>query len=111
MTATHPAEHPSAHRAAHRARVLPRSCRRVLVALTAVAALAGCSNYNDERGKGDAPVGDIDEQPRNVWNNVNGFPNIAAFCIGDNGVYTTTREAAPTVIVDDPECAEGGALR
>lgn len=88
-----------------------RRPNRALLAVAVAGTLAGCSNYNDDRGKGDAPVGDRDEQPRNIWNNVNDFPNISAFCIGDNGIYTTTRNAAPTVIVSDPECAEGGALR
>lgn len=81
-----------------------------LLAFTVLAGLvaAGCSS--DERGIGDAPVGDQHEEPRQVWVNVDRFPNVSAFCIGANGVYTTTREAAPTVVQDDTNCAEGGVL-
>jgi hypothetical protein len=90
--------------------------RRTLLAVVAgtVASfglLAGCSSFNDARGVGDAPVGTTHEAPRQVWANIDKFPNVAAFCIGENGVYTTTREAAPVVIANDPNCAEGGILR
>ena len=78
----------------------------IVVTVTA----AGCSGYNDDRGKGDAPVGTRHEAPRQVWQNLDGFPNVAAFCVGVNGVYTTTREAAPVVVPEDPNCAEGGIL-
>jgi hypothetical protein len=90
-----------------------RTPRRVVVVLGAatVALLAGCSGFNDDRGIGDAPVGDRFEAPRRVWVNIDQFPNVAAFCIGANGVYTTTRQAAPAVVPDDPNCAEGGILR
>ena len=78
----------------------------LVVAVTA----AGCSGYNDDRGKGDAPAGARHEAPRQVWQNLDGYPNVSAFCVGVNGVYTTTREAAPVVVPDDPNCAEGGIL-
>jgi hypothetical protein len=78
-------------------------------ALVATAALASCQ-WEDERGVGDAPVGRLHEGPRQVWQNVDQFPNIVAFCIGDNGVYTHTRAAAPIVIANDANCAEGGIL-
>jgi hypothetical protein len=83
----------------------------VLGAASVLVTLAGCSGFNDARGIGDAPVGPTFEKPRKVWVNIDQFPNVVAFCIGANGVYTTTREAAPTVVPDDPNCAEGGILR
>lgn len=79
-------------------------------ALAMTVGAAGCSGFNDDRGKGDAPVGRRHEAPRQVWQNLDGFPNVSAFCVGVNGVYTTTREAAPVVVPDDPNCAEGGIL-
>ena len=84
----------------------------VAVAL-AVSGLVGaaCSGFNDDRGIGDAPVDQQPDSARKVWPNADRFPNISAFCIGGNGVYTTTRQAPPAIVVDDPECAEGGALR
>lgn len=85
---------------------------RKIITVTAITALAltGCDQHNDDRGIGDAPVGTRHEDPRQVWQNIDGFPNIAAFCIGPNGVYTHTRAAAPVVVVSDPNCAEGGLL-
>lgn len=64
----------------------------------------------DDKGLGDAPVGEQHETPRQVWVNADSFPNISAWCIGPNGIYTTTRDAPPAVVVDDPNCEEGGAL-
>jgi hypothetical protein len=83
---------------------------KILVIAFAVAAtaLTGCSSYNDSRGKGDAPIGKYDDAPVFVRNQPDGFQNVAFSCIGLNGVYTTTREAAPVVIADDPNCSEGG---
>ena len=72
---------------------------------------AACSGFNDDRGIGDAPVDQQPDDARKVWPNADRFPNISAFCIGGNGVYTTTRQAPPAIVVDDPECAEGGVLR
>lgn len=70
--------------------------------------LVGCSR--DDKGMGDAPVGQRHEAPRQVWNSPDGFANIAAFCIGVNGAYVHTREAAPVIVANDPNCAEGGLL-
>ena len=70
---------------------------------------AGCQSYNERRGKGDAPVGATDDTPAKVVNFPNGFMNVAFKCIGPNGVYAHTREAAPAVVPDDPNCATGAA--
>lgn len=80
--------------------------------LVGTAALTGCSAWNDERGRGDAPVGERHEEPRETWQNVDKFPNIVAFCIGENGVYTNTRTQGDPVdiVVGDPNCTEGGEL-
>jgi hypothetical protein len=80
-------------------------------ALTGAAfAASACSGWNNERGIGDAPVDQQPDETRKVWPNGDQFANVSAFCIGGNGVYTVTDPAPPEVIVDDPECAEGGAL-
>lgn len=79
------------------------------VALAAIA-LTGCK-FEDERGVGDAPVGTLHEGPRQVWQNIDQFPNIVAFCIGRNGVYTHTRAAAPIVIANDANCTDDGILK
>lgn len=79
-------------------------------ALVLVVGLGACSGFNDHRGIGDAPADQQGDQKVNVWPMPDRFANIAAICIGDNGVYVTTREAAPAVVPDDPECKENGAL-
>lgn len=84
--------------------------KSLIGAAVGVLILASCSSYNDARGIGDAPVGKRHEAPRQVWQNIDGMMNIAAFCIGVNGVYTHTREAAPVVVPNDPNCSEGGVL-
>lgn len=84
---------------------------RGVAAAALVALLAtGCSSYNDKRGKGDAPVGEFNDDARAVWNGPDSFMNIAAWCIGADGVYAHTREAAPVILANDPNCAEGGVL-
>jgi len=46
-----------------------------------------------------------------TFNNADDYPNITAFCIGKNGVYTTTRDAdAFQIVPNDVECLEGGKL-
>lgn len=95
---------------------MPNTTRRLLVAFAGPAAavalagslIAGCGN--DDRGLGDAPVDQAKDRTIPVWPNGNGYPNIAAFCIGGNGIYTTTREAPPAIVIDDPECDRGGIL-
>jgi len=78
--------------------------KRLILVIVAVLFAASCSEWNDDRGKGDAPVDQRPDQTVNVYPNGDGYPNIAWFCIGGNGVYTTTREAPPVIIPDDPEC-------
>src|SRR5688500_11399159 len=75
-----------------------------------VLAVAGCSGFNDDRGIGDAPSDQQPDRPVKVWPVPDRFMNIGAFCIGENGIYIHTREAAPVVVADDPNCDEGGVL-
>ncbi|MFI9510331.1 hypothetical protein [Nocardia sp. NPDC052566] len=83
----------------------------VRVAVVAVAVLAaGCSNdYNDQRGKGDAPVKDErgDNTPAEVFNMPDGFGNIATKCVGHGfRAYVTTNATGPSNIqvVPDEAC-------
>ena len=74
------------------------------VTLVAVVALGGCNSFNDKRGKGDAPVGEQSEAPRDVILMPDGFPNLVVACDGTTRIYVTTREAAPAVVPDHPLC-------
>jgi hypothetical protein len=69
--------------------------------------LAGCNNFNNKRGQGDAPVGRTDDAPAEVINFPNKFANVADKCDGHgHRVYSTTREAS-VVVIDDPSCPGG----
>lgn len=86
--------------------------RRLVAAAAIVGAVAtaGCSEFNDDRGIGDAPADQQNDRAVKVWPVPDRFMNIGAFCIGENGVYIHTREAAPVVVPDDPECDPGGII-
>lgn len=81
-----------------------------VLALAGAVSLLGAACSNDEEGRGDAPVGERHESPRQVWVAPDLYPNVTAWCIGVNGAYVTTREAPPVIVPDDPNCQEGGAL-
>jgi hypothetical protein len=73
--------------------------------------LGGCSEYNDKRGKGDAPVEDRegDDKPAVVVNFPDGFANVALKCYGGTGFVSTTREA-PVQVVPDARWCDGDAV-
>lgn len=80
-----------------------------IVAVGLVTGAGSCEDdYNEQRGLGDAPVGKANDSPAYIVNMPNGYMNVAIRCVGGNGIYGHTREAAPTVIPNDPLCAEGG---
>ncbi len=68
-------------------------------------ALVACDS--EDRGFGDAPVGTSDDSSAEIINFPNTFMNVAFKCFGPNGIYAHTREAAPLVVPNDPQCAEG----
>lgn len=89
--------------------------RIVLIAL-AVAfvspVVAGCSDYNDERGWGDAPVGKHDDGKWDVINSPNEFPNVATRCNPyepGTRIYIVThgKTDVPPVIREDAACGGG----
>lgn len=71
---------------------------------------AACSEFNDDRGIGDAPAKQVDDAAVPVWPGPDQFMNVGAYCIGPNGVYIHTREAPPAVVRDDANCEPGGLL-
>lgn len=85
-----------------------KHARRLLLAAALIAATAGCSSWNDQRGRGDAPVDSYDDEPAVVINFPDKFANVAVKCLGSTGVYTSTREAPPVVVPQDAHCTEGG---
>ena len=79
-----------------------RASVRAAAAVLLVAGLvAGCSQeYDDKRGKGDAPA--------EVFNMPDGFGNLATKCVGHGfRAYVTTNATGPSnvQIVEDKSCA------
>ncbi|WP_199844579.1 hypothetical protein [Streptomyces sp. DSM 15324] len=72
--------------------------------------LAGCSQeYEDKRGRGDAPVAGKagDDTPAEVFNMPDGFGNLATKCVGHGfRAYVTTNATGPSnvQIVEDKSC-------
>ncbi len=67
-------------------------------------AMGACSSFDNARGRGDAPIGPYDDSPAEVVNFPDKFANVAHKCDGHgHRIYSTTRQAAVTVI-DDPTC-------
>ena len=89
-----------------------RASVRAAAAVLLVAGLvAGCSQeYDDKRGKGDAPVAGKagDDTPAEVFNMPDGFGNLATKCVGHGfRAYVTTNATGPSnvQIVEDKSCA------
>ncbi len=85
----------------------------LVAVLGAVLLLSACSEYNDERGRGDAGITARDASPAIVVNMPDGFSNVAIKCAGPNGVYVTTQNANGkqlTVVENDPNCADRALL-
>jgi predicted small secreted protein len=77
--------------------------RRILLALAIVAAalLAGCSSYNNVRGRGDADVGQVTSTPVEIIEFPDWFANVAHHCDGHgHRIFVSTRDAPPVVIAD-----------
>lgn len=79
--------------------------RRLIVA--GILLLTACGDTSST-GDSDPPAReDIDDSPPlAVINMPDTFMNIAFKCMGVNGIYAHTREAAPVIIPNDPECKE-----
>lgn len=83
--------------------------KKVIAAAAVAAILAtGCSEYNNKRGIGDAPVDrkNINDNPAHIINMPDTFSNVAFKCDGKNGIYVTTKDAPPVVVPSDPNCQE-----
>lgn len=89
-----------------------RAAVAAVVAAVALGTMTACSGYNDERGKGDAPVANRsgEDSPKHVTNNPDGFGNVATGCVaGATGwryFVTTSTDKNPSnlVVVAAPEC-------
>ncbi|MBV2354983.1 hypothetical protein KUM39_11505 [Streptomyces sp. J2-1] len=100
-------------------RELIRAVSAAAVAVLVLVALSGCSReYEEKRGKADAPVAGRagEDSPAEIYNFPDGFGNLASKCVGPGRRgYVTTKYVrqddddtivmpSTSVIVDDPEC-------
>ncbi len=72
--------------------------------------VASCSQseFGDKHGIRDAPVepaADQNNLPAHVITFPDTFANVLFKCDGKNGLYVTSRDAAPVVVANDPNCA------
>ena len=84
--------------------------RRWLIGLALVLVFVGGAGSCDEKGLGDAPLGDLQEAPRDVIVMPDEFANVAVVCDGPARIYVTTRDAPPVVVMDHPACADAEEL-
>jgi hypothetical protein len=83
---------------------------KTAAAILAVLALAGCSGYNDARGRGDAPARQLPKQPVDVYPMPDRFGNVATLCDGHGHrlfVVTHSKTDAPVTVIEDPSCSGG----
>jgi hypothetical protein len=75
--------------------------------LLAAALVAGCNQYNNDRGRGDAPVDreNTNDAPAYVINFPDKFHNVAVKC-DPHGfrIFAHTRDGSPPVILPDETC-------
>lgn len=86
------------------------SVRAAALVLAVGGLLVGCGQeYDDKRGKGDAPVKGRagDDTPAEVFNMPDGFGNLATKCVGHGyRAYVTTNNDGPSnlELVKDESC-------
>lgn len=86
--------------------------RRALAAVAAVLVLAACGTTpeEDDRGLGDAPVGDVHKGPAEVITFPDQVGNVFSKCDGHgHRVYSNTHytEASSMAVIADPSCPGG----
>lgn len=87
----------------------------VIIALMCLLVIlaTGCSEYNDDRGRGDAPVQNRegDDKPAVVINFPDNFANVAIKCYKGTAVISTTREAPVQIVPDSVMCNGDNVVR
>lgn len=85
--------------------------RKIAAALLAgllLAGTAGCSSYNDARGKGDAPAGKGDDSPAAITNMPDDFRNAAVKCLKGFEPWAYLNTTSDDVVVFQAPKACGG---
>ncbi|HUR49683.1 MAG TPA: hypothetical protein VMY88_09190 [Acidimicrobiales bacterium] len=85
--------------------------RLVVLALVAAIGIGGCgytNSRNEARGRGDSPVGEVDDSPKAIIQFPDRFGNVAHACDGHgHRVFVTTSDPNKQLqIVADPSCGK-----
>lgn len=78
---------------------------RIIMAAALTGLLGGCAASS--RGTKDSPVEPAAQQDNlapHIINMPDGFMNLAFKCNGTDGIYAHTRDAAPVIVPNDPNC-------
>lgn len=68
---------------------------------------AGCETFKESRGRGDAPIGTVDDEEVDIYQMPDRFPGIGTKCVGDGfRVFVTDRtdNHHDLEIVEDETC-------
>ncbi len=92
--------------------------RRVIAAVVLtlgllIGGIASCSGYDNARGRGDAPVGPVDDSTAEVINFPDHFGSVATKCDKHgHRLFVVTHDStdAAVTVIADPSCP-GGAAR
>lgn len=78
----------------------------VIIVAVLLIALSGCQSYDNKRGRGDAPVGAIDDAPAEIVNMPDQYSNLATKCVHGHRIIAATdnTDRINTVIPNDPTC-------
>lgn len=83
----------------------------MVIALPFLGACGVNDKLNDARGRGDAPVGKIDDTPKEVIQFPDRFSNVSHACDGHgHRVFVTTKSDNSRMmqVIDDPSCGPQG---
>ncbi len=84
--------------------------KRIVAAVALMVVLGGCSakdKLDESRGRGDAPVGVVDDERKDVIQFPDRFSNVAHSCDGHgHRVYVTTKsdQSRFLAVIDDASC-------
>lgn len=81
----------------------------IITAVVFLVAMTGCGSYNNTRGWGDAPIGHRSDQPWQIEQAPDDYPNVATRCstfVDGKRIWIKTHNKTdyPPVITDDPNC-------
>lgn len=79
-----------------------RAIRIAVLAAVPLLLAASCEATRDLEG-----VDAVDPDSAIIIRNADQFPNVSILCVDGTGIFTTTRDAAVTVVEDAAPCREG----